>query len=279
VLTGGRLVSFGGNTVRFSSDHPAILKAIETHFAHCSAEVGPLIAHYQIAATTETSFSVSVDGSILYPKLTFEQVLRNLMQDTLTRLNGNCATGPVIHAAALEMTGKGIILCGQSGSGKSTLAAGLLANEFRYLTDEVITYSLNDGKISGFTRSLILKRGAAFVWQRWLGDVEAGGFLGFADGSAWIDPFLLNADGISLQAEPRLLIFPHYSPEAAFCIEKLSPAETLFHLMQCLVNARNLPDHGLAATAHLARQVKAFTLTYSDNESATEWIKQTALTR
>jgi hypothetical protein len=279
VLTGGRLVSFGGNSVRFSSDHPALLKTIDAHFAHCSAEIGPLIAHYHIAVTAETSFLVSTDGSVLHSNLTFEQVLWNLMQDALTCLNSNCVTGPVLHAAALEMGGKGVILCGQSGSSKSSLAAWLVANGFCYLTDEVIACSLNGEDINGFTRSLVLKRGSAFIWQRWLRDVNADGFLGFSDGSAWIDPSLLNADGISLQAKPHLLIFPHYAPSTTFCAEKLSTAETLFHLLQNLVNARNFPDHGLEATSCLARRVKAFSLTYSDIESATEWIKQTALTR
>jgi hypothetical protein len=201
------------------------------------------------------------------------------MQDALTCLNGNCVTGPVIHAAALEMAGKGAILCGQSGSGKSSLAAWLVANGFRYLTDEVITCAPNAERVSGFTRSLILKRGSAFIWQRWLKGVETDRFLGFADGSAWIDPLLLNKEGISSQTEPRLLIFPHYTPETTFRAERLSRAGTLFHLLQNLVNARNFPDHGLEATASLARQVKAFSLTYSDIESATEWIKQTTLTR
>jgi hypothetical protein len=277
--TGGRLISFGGNTVRFSSDHLAILKAIDTHFAHCSTEVGPLIADYHIAAITETGFSVSANSGVLYPQLTFEQVLWNLMQDALTRLNGSCITGPVLHAAALENTGNDVILCGQSGSGKSSLAAWLLANGFRYLTDEVVVCSQDGERIDGFTRSLILKRGSAFIWQHWLSDMATDKFLGFADGSAWIDPLLFNADGISTQVEPRLLVFPVYAPEAAFCAERLSPAETLFHLLQNLVNARNIPDHGLTVAARLARRVKAFSLIYSDIESATKWIKQTTLTR
>jgi hypothetical protein len=276
VLTDGRLISFGCNTVRFSSNSPSILKAIDAHFAHCLAEDGPQIAHYHIAAITETIFSISVDGSVSYPSLTFEQVLQNLMQDALTCLNGNCDTGPVFHAAALEKNGKSIILCGQSGSGKSSLAAWLMANGFRYLTDEIIVYHQDTENISGFPRSLVLKHGSAFIWQRWLGDTSADGLFRFDDGSVWIEPCLFNENGISLQAKPCLLIFPRYSPDSSLHIEKFSPAETLFCLLQNLVNARNISNHGLDVTAYLARQVKAFGLTYSNIESATEWIKQTA---
>lgn len=278
VLTGGRRVSFGCNTVRISSDSPLVLKAIDTHFTHCPAETGSEIAHYHIAATAERNFSLSLDGSVLYSNLSFEQVLQNLMQDALTLLNGNCSIGSVFHAAALEIDNKGVILCGQSRSGKSSLAAWLIANGFRYLTDEVIVYHQGSGNISGFPRSLVLKSGSTFIWQRWLKDASIEGFLHFSDGSVWINPELLNKDGISLQAEPCLLVFPRYSPEVSLDIEKLSPAETLFCLLQNLVNARNLPNHGMNAASHLARQVKAFKLIYSDIEGATEWIKQTALT-
>jgi predicted fused transcriptional regulator/phosphomethylpyrimidine kinase len=73
---------------------------------------------------------------------------------------------------------------------------------------------------------------------------------------------------------PRVLIFPQYIPEVQFNIQQLTPAEALFRLLQCLVNARNFPDGGMAATAHLARQVIAYNMTYPDIESASEWIKK-----
>ena len=273
-LTGGRQVHFGGNCVRISSDSPAIFNTLAAHFRHCSAETGRVIAQYHITAITETCFSISVDGSVFYPELTFEQVLWSLMQDGITRLNGTCVTDPIFHAAALENAGSGVILCGQSGSGKSSLAAWLLTSGFRYLTDEVITYAVESGQISGLARSLILKRGSAFIWQHWLGEAERDGFLRFTDGSAWIDPLLLNVDGICTQTTPRLLFFPHYTPDTSFRVTKLSPAEALFRLLQTLVNARNLADTGMKAAACLVRRVTAYSLDYSDIESATAWIKQ-----
>ncbi len=268
------LVHFGGNHLRFSSDHPAIFKTLVTHFAHCAGETGREIAHYHIATISETRFSASVDGGVLHPELSFEQALWSLMQDGITHLNGDCTNGAVFHAAALENAGDGIILCGQSGRGKSSLAAWLTASGFRYLTDEVIVYSAETQQISGLARSLVLKRGSAFIWQRWLPNTDTDGFLRFSDDSTWIDPCLLNADGICAQAAPRLLVFPHYVPDASFCVTKLTTADALFRLLQTLVNARNLPDAGMQAAADLARRVTVYSLDYSDIESATAWIKQ-----
>jgi hypothetical protein len=199
------------------------------------------------------------------------------MQESITQLNGASRAGIVLHAAALSHRDNGLILCGQSGSGKSSLAAWLVANGLQYLTDEVIVLPNDGQEISGFCRSVILKSGSAFIWQRWLETVESDGFLQFKDGSAWIMPTLFSASAVQARVVPRVLIFPHYFPEAQFSVQKLTKPDTLFRLLQCLVNSRNFPDGGMAATTRLAKQVTAYSLTYPDIENATQWIKQIIL--
>ena len=277
ISTSGRLVHFAGNAVRINSDHPGIVKAVEAHFKHCSGENGPIIANYEITTINNTDFTVSIDSSDLFPNIHYEQALWILMQDVITRLNGISTTNLVFHAAALAFADSGIILCGQSGSGKSSLAAWLTANGFQYLTDEVISLPTDGEEISGLCRSIVLKRGSSFIWQRWLTNKGTDGFLQFNDDSAWVEPMLFNTDSVRAAVKPRVLIFPRYIPESEFHFEQLTPADALFRLLQCLVNARNFPDHGMSATARLARQVTAFSLTYSNIESASEWIKQTTL--
>ncbi len=272
-MSGCLSVQFGGNAVRFTTDSQVVLDALAVHLRHCLAEAASALADFQITAITQTVFQVSVDGGVLYPRLEFGQVLQVLMQEALTRLNGACASGPVFHAAALADARGGVILCGPSGSGKSTLTAWLLFNGFRYLSDEVIFFSEEGGQISGFARSLVLKKGSAFLWKHILGTDKRQGLLPFPDGSAWIEPLLLNPNAVCSQAVPRLLLFPRYMPDAPFRITQLTPAESLFRLLQTLVNARNLPDFGLASAARLARQVTAYAVEYSDFETITAWIQ------
>ncbi len=272
-MSGCLSIQFGGNAVRFTTDSQAVLDVLAVHFRHCLAGSLPALADFQVTAITETVFRVTVDGGVLYHRLEFWQVLQVLMQEGLARLNGACASGPVFHAAALADARGGVILCGQSGSGKSTLAAWMLSGGFHYLSDEVIACA-DDGQISGFARSLALKKGSAFLWQRFLGENGREGLLHFPDGSAWIEPLMLNKDGLSLRAVPRLLLFPRYTPDTPFRATQLTPAESLFRLLQTLVNARNLPDSGLGSAARLARRVTSYSLEYSDLETATAWIRQ-----
>jgi hypothetical protein len=209
--------------------------------------------------------------------MNYDHVLWLLMQDIVTRLNGTSTTDLVFHAAALAIDHRGIILCGQSGSGKSSIAAWLTANGFQYLTDEVISLPRDSEEIGGLCRSIVLKHGSAFIWLHRLSKKDTDGFLQFHDDSVWIDPMLFNKDAACPTVRPKLLIFPRFVPDAEFQIEHLTPANALFRLLQCLVNARNFPDHGLSATTRLARQVTAYNLIYSNIKSATEWIKQITL--
>lgn len=252
---------------------------METHFKHCLGEDGPVIANYEVTALDESGFSISVNGSDLIQKIQREQALQLLMQDSLTRLNGEARTHLVFHAAALAYRERGVILCGKSASGKSSLAAWLTADGMQYLTDEVISLPLESDEISGFCRSVILKKNSAFIWRERLADAKADDILHFDDGSAWVPPTLLNVSAVCANVTPRILIFPQYVPGAQFHTEGLTSADALFHLLQTLVNARNFTDGGMTAAARLARQVTAYTLTYSNIENAAQWITQTASTQ
>ncbi len=266
------VIHFGGSRVRFSGEHIDILATLKTHFRHCIDNTGPVTSNYTITTFDEARFNVSLNGGELFSSLTREQVLFHLMQDAIPRLNGTASLGPVIHAAALAQLDRGLILCGESGSGKSTLTAWLAAHGFRYLTDEVIC--IEGDAISGLPRSIVLKRGSAFIWQRYLNGTPAEGFLQFPDGTTWIDPSLFGAD-VCPRVTPHVLLFPRYVPNAELHVEPLKPADALFRLLQGLVNARNFADGGLDAASRLARQVRAWQVTYSDLESVTTWIRQT----
>jgi hypothetical protein len=270
-----RIIQFAGHAIKFNIAPREILQAVDVHFAHCLGEEQSVISEYQVEARQEAGFSIQKDRQLFMSNLTAEQVLFHLMQDGLTTLNGASKTNLIFHAAALSYQERGLLLCGKSGSGKSTLAAWLTSNGCQYLTDEVIAHPLAKGEVSGFCRSLVLKSTSAVVWQPWLAGAEAGTYLKMNDGSAWITPTLLNANAVRVRVVPYVILFPTYSAEAAFEIEQLTPASTLFMLLQCLVNARNFSDHGMLATKHLSQKVSAYRFTYSNIEQACEWIQQT----
>lgn len=270
-----RLVQFAGNTVQLQVDDESILAAIDAHFEHCLGLGEPVIAEYQVRAEGDAFFSVLCDGVTLQSNMKLEQVLFLLMQDGLTRLNGAASADLVFHSAALAYENRGLLLCGKSGSGKSTLTASLIADGFQYLTDEVIALPVACNEVHGFSRSLVLKSGSAFIWKNLFPQSELEKVLILNDGSAWVPPTLFNPSAVRASMEPQVVLFPTYTKGVEFKTERLTPANTLFHLMQCLVNARNFSDHGLERTKQLAQKSLAFRVVYSDLEQVSEWIRST----
>ena len=62
-----------------------------------------------------------------------------------------------LHAAALEIGGKALILPGDPGCGKSTLTAGLLARKWSYLCDEFALIDRATLAVHPFPRALCMK--------------------------------------------------------------------------------------------------------------------------
>jgi len=275
--TSSLLVSFGGHSLSVDSDSPQIFSAMQNHLRHCRADEQPieLIVEFRVAASTDSKFTVSADGDAVFSNFSYDLSLQALMTELISRLVAVCDRGMVLHAAALAWQGNGLILCGKSSSGKSSLAAWLTADGFQYLTDEVIEVPLEGEHVHGLPRSIFLKSGSAFIWQSRLHDAKAPGFLSFQDGSAWIDPYLFHPGGVANQVKPSVLIFPQYQADAPLQTQKLTTAEALFRLLQALVNARNLPGHGMDAVTRLAQGVIAYSLTYSNIEEASAWIRET----
>jgi hypothetical protein len=58
--------------------------------------------------------------------------------DLYDQVVARCAPGWVLHAAALDINGRALVLCGASGAGKTTLTLALTRRGFRLLSEEVV---------------------------------------------------------------------------------------------------------------------------------------------
>jgi len=79
-----------------------------------------------------------------------------------------------------------------------------------------------------------------------------------------IPPELLGAGGVVSHVPIRAMIFPVYTAEAALELRRISKARASLELMQCLINARNLPEHGFPAVIQVASEIPAYRMIYSD---------------
>jgi hypothetical protein len=192
-----------------------------------------------------------------------------LMGDSCHHLVDRSQGGLLFHSAALMWKGRCLILPGTIGAGKSTLTAWLISRGLGYLTDELVFVPWGADTVQTFTRPLNLKRPSREPLR---------GYFDYADvpvtlqreGHVWstafndlISPEALGAPERLDPPELNQVLFPRYDPLSPFELQRLSKAQAGLALMECLVNARNLPDHGFAEVARLARNVPAHMLHYS----------------
>lgn len=185
--------------------------------------------------------------------------------------------GLVIHAALVSQNGRGVLLPGTSGKGKSTLAAWLLQCGFDYLTDELVY--IPDGEVQigcGFARPLNLKKAAQPLLSD-LFQISAHTRGMMTSASVDLIPHELFGKGEELTHVPvHMVIFPRFQSDAAFEVHRLSKAQAGLELMQCLINARNLPEHGFPQVIKIVRTVPIYQMVYGDF-SAVEVTIQTML--
>lgn len=183
-----------------------------------------------------------------------------LMRDSASRLVWDYASGLALHAAALVVEGRAVLIVAASGSGKSTLSVDLAWRGMTFLTDELVLVPRGTTTVHPFARPAHLKPGSLFVLQGRARD-DDDGILRY-EGGALISPTVFPAhDGDP--APLGALVFPRYLAGAPLAIERLSAGAASFALLGGLVNARNLPESGVPECARVASSVPAFRMTYS----------------
>jgi hypothetical protein len=253
------------------------------YFRHClytdQPQPAEVVVTYRLTISETGEWQVWCDEKLVYVAPDAFYIFTYLTRDVAAKLVTRCQNHLVIHAAGLVQQQRGLILCGPSGSGKSTLAAWLTALGCDFLGDDMLSFETNTWQMTGLTCPLVLKHDSDFVRQRWVGDDFDPTLAHFFNGAVWLDPELLRPGCVGSATSPRLLIFPHYDPEANFEVQPLSPAETSFRIMPRILNFEHLPQRGLPLVTRLARQVTACRLAYADVEEAAEWVRQAVTDR
>ena len=182
-------------------------------------------------------------------------LINEILYDCIVSNTSNQA----IHAAALSSGGKGLLLPGTSGSGKSSLAAWLTASGMNYLTDELVFLS-RKGFMNPITRPICLKQPSYEALQKRL-PIDGANVLRGQDG-VMIPHRLLNP--IWKASTPRLaaIVFPTFVKDQPATLTEISTARSCLKLLECHVNARNLPGHGFSEIAAVSRNVPAYELTF-----------------
>ena len=259
-----RWVSFAGQTVEIIYDSPEAHAVIEFLYQYVQPDpqTPPYVQFRLLYDAPQFEFYRA--DELLYQgdnRATLAGAMLGNMGYSLADKN---VDGLFFHSAGLSWQGRGILLPGASGAGKTTLTAWLVSRGFQYLSDEFIFIAPNSHTMFPFTRPLNLKRPSRTVLKSVL-DYEIYANQILTDFHAdLVPPTLLGCAEPGGTPPLELILFPNYDTQAdQFSWHELSKAQTGMQLLQTVINARNLPQHGFFQATRLAKTVPAIKLRYS----------------
>lgn len=258
------VVNFAGSTIaiEYSGERAAhIIAWLFRAIPHNSQQ--PPQQTYRLTTEDDTAvISLHHNDTRCYHSQSPGDMAEYLMGEICCKLAESSQGGLLLHAAGVAWQGGGIILPGATGSGKSTLSAYLLTQGWTYLTDELVFILWNADGCQAFPRPLQLKTPAREMFAPfWDASHQAQPCL-HACASDLVSPARVQTPDFSYTTPIHCIIFPGYAPEHPLRIQRLSQAQCGLMLMQCLANARNLPEHGFPEIVRLARSIPAYRLIY-----------------
>lgn len=199
-------------------------------------------------------------------------LLWHVNQETVRRTDPDMV---LVHAAAAELAGVGVVLPAPMESGKTTTVAGLIRAGFNYLTDEAVAIDPASGRLAPFAKPLSVDRGS---W-RVLPDLEPA--LTLPKPTQWHVPAsAIRAGSVATAVLPRLVIAPRYSRDAHTRLEPVARAQMLVMLAEATFHFHTHGTRNFGVLAELTRRCDCYQLTIGSLDEAvalvTELVRSTA---
>ncbi len=271
-----RLISFAGTSLIIEYTGERAGKLVDFLYQHIASSKEAALPHvrYRIYPNDTGSLTLTRNGEFVCSQQDDAVLAERLLGDSSFDLADRVSDGLLFHAAGLDKDGQGLLLAGPSGTGKTTLSTFLFTQGFDFLSDEFIYLPDGSMQMHGLTRPLNIKKPAKELISQYF-DIDANkGSILSGNISHLIPSELIKPDNQAEPVKAQLLLFPYYTPESDFICTPLSKAKAAMELMQCLLNARNLPIHGFHAIATLMEQLPAYALYYSSFDQLDKKIEQ-----
>lgn len=271
-----QLVSFAGTSLVIEYTGERAAKVVDFLYRHIASSPKAALPHvrYQIYTNDTDSLILTRNGEFVCSQQDDAVLVERLLGDSSFDFADHVLDGLLFHAAGLNRKGQGVLLAGSSGTGKTTLSTFLVTQGFDFLSDEFVYLPDGSRQMHGLTRPLNIKRPAKELISKYF-DINANKDSIFSGNiSHLIPPELIRPDNQTGSVGVQLLVFPYYTPKSDFICIPLSKARAAMELMQCLLNARNLPTHGFHAIAALIERLPAYALYYSSFDQLDKEIEQ-----
>lgn len=206
-------------------------------------------------------------------------VLATLLWDVNRQAVAATTDHLVLHAGAVVVDGRAVVLPAAMEAGKTTLVTGLVRAGHDYLSDELATVPdpVEDDppRVLPFAKAISLDPGSWPLFP----DLEPGADRRALSPNQW----LLPAEHVRASAttsEPTVLgaiVLPRHRSGSATTITRLDPAEALRALVECAFDFLERPRHVLPRLARLAESVSVHRMVVGDGVDDAVSLVETAV--
>ena len=176
----------------------------------------------------------------------------------------------MLHSAAVERSGRVLLLPAWPGSGKSTLCAALVNHGWRLFSDEFGLVRTDDGQLVPLPRPMPLKNRSIDVIRDFAPDADLGPcFHGTRKGTiAHLGAHASCIEQSGITAPPGWLVFPRYLQGTPLRLEPIPEVQAFIKLANNSFNYQLLGLRGFQGVSRLVHGCECYMLSYSNLEEA-----------
>lgn len=266
---GSRRVVIRTNSAEFATAAAAVFADLRSPPA--AADETPVefrVDHHRLPALR---WAVHRDGVPCELHLREDAVLLHLQWELNRMLIEEHPTA--LHAATVQLAGRGLLIAGRSHAGKTTLAACLARRPgFTYVADEVSVVG-GDGQIIPYPRPLGVRPDGPLAPHLPAPDELTRRFLP----SERLVPAGALGCSIGGATPVALIVVPARAVDSPLRFEPLSQAEALFHLASLAPGVARRGSEVFTTLGHLVRGASAVRLHYSEAGDTLDVLTSTVL--
>jgi hypothetical protein len=164
-----------------------------------------------------------------------------------------------MHSAAIERSGKAILISGPSGVGKSTLALGLCERGWRLFSDDVAPLSMTENVVYSFFQGAMRRINPGRV----VSDTE---FAFLKRESLDASALITSRKSSNYQA----IIFPRFAGRSGATIARVSPAEAALEIIRNITNFSIHKGAALQRACEIVKLIPVYELKYGNAADAVD---------
>ncbi|MGH9291702.1 MAG: hypothetical protein ACRD0B_00300 [Acidimicrobiales bacterium] len=230
--------------------YTSLVEGLLAPFSLCEEVATSGAPHYRLTYQPKEvePYRLFLDGAELLGQTILsgpiDRLLWEVHQAAIKCLDGLLA----LHAGAVSLGGRGLLLPAGPGSGKTTLVAGLVRAGCQYLSDDMALIEPSTARLLPFPRPLLMSESSIGLLPGLAGRLSPE-LDERASGKRQVHPASLRPDPIGTPVPVAGVIFPRYEPGSETALEPISRAAAV---VEMIANSFNFAKVGGGALQLLA---------------------------